>query len=283
MKKIFTFTLNKEIESEEVQISKDEKGQEVKTLVKVKKNEPHNYFIARPNRVINDGAEMFYQKIFWQCQKEGILPMSQLSKRIIQDGGILTEEESGWRDKAFARFFELQSEQKALNDKKDKTTEENEKLKSLTEEIVNIYSDLQEFEQQKVGNLHQNTAESIAKNRQSMYWALFLSHEDLGNEKYVPIFGNGDYEDRLKVYDNFEEKDERFTNQLIQRLFLACSLWNLNKIQTQEEFEISVKAAEKQGLIDAIETITKLTEENKLPEIKEAEKPKESVESEAKS
>lgn len=262
MRKIFTFQLNKEIEVEEPQLSKNDKGEDVKTLVKTKKQEPHNYFLARPNRSIAEGAELFYQKIFWMCQKEGILPMSQLSKRLSDDGGILNKEEIEWREKSFNKFLELQSEQKTLNEKKDKTEEDNKKLDELMTEIVTIYSDIQEFEQSKSGNLIQNTAESVAKNRQTLYWALFLSQEDLGDNKTKPVFGNGTYEERLAVYDKIEEEDDRYMNQLVQRLFLSTSLWNLNKVQTQEEFEISIRSAEQQGLIDAIKTITK-TEDKK--------------------
>lgn len=266
MKKLLTFSVPKEIEIEETQITKAADGKEIKALVKVKKNETHNYFLARPNRTVSEKAELEYQKVFWACQKEGILPMSQLSKRINDDGGVLTEAEVKWRADAYDKFFTLRTEQQTLNEKKDKTDDDNKKLNDLMIEIVDIYSKIQELEQDKVGNLQQNTAESIAKNRQSLFWTMFLSYEDLGDEKYVPVFGSGTYEERLKVYDDFEEKDDDFINKVIQRLFLAASLWNLNKVQNQEDFDISLKSAEQQGLISAIEVITKLTEEKEVKE-----------------
>ena len=60
MKKIYSFKLEKTVEVEETQIQKNDKGEDIKVLVKVKKQEPYNYFIMKPGRALTEEAELYY-------------------------------------------------------------------------------------------------------------------------------------------------------------------------------------------------------------------------------
>jgi hypothetical protein len=269
MKKLYAFTLHKNSEIEEVQISKGADGKEVKTLVKVNKKEPLNYFFAKPTRVLSEAADLEYNKIFWKCQKEGIMPLTQLQKRFVDDGGVLSKDEVKWREESYETFWTKQAEYQELYKKTSRTPEEEVALKVLLDEIGQIWTDLQQFEESKGSNLYQNTAESVAKNRQTLWWTVHLAYQDLGNDKVKSVFGDGSYEDRLKAYDSYNEGDDVFNADLAQRFFFITSIWNFGKAQTQEEFDIAIKTAENRNLINAVETIAQNAEVPAETNIKE--------------
>ena len=84
----------------------------------------------------------------------------------------------------------------------------------------------------------------IAFDRTVIWWMLFLSYKD-NNGKFEPVFGNGKYEDKLKVYEEFDKREDPFELELIQKLLLGTSLWAFNKIaQKQEDFDEIFKKAE---------------------------------------
>lgn len=249
MKKIYEFTLEKTVNSEELVIEKNEKGEEIKVLKPITRKVPQKFFLAKPGRVLREKAEIYYNKIFWECQKEGILPLTQLHKRFSDDGGILTQEEDKWRKDAYETVWNKQAEYKALTEKQELNTEETEKAKKLLDEIVDVWADIQTFEESKGGTLYQNTAEAVAKNRQTLWWMvnLIYSEDDKGNTKLV--FGDGSLEDKLNVFDNFNEGEDLFNNNLAQRAFTATSLWNFGRAETQIDFDVAMKAAEAKGLL----------------------------------
>lgn len=263
MKKLFTFKVNKETEVEEAQITKDAEGKEIKVLNKVKKQEPHNFFIRFPNRQLKYDAEVFFSAVTHECTKRGVASKMMLEKTYLNTGGVLSDEEQKSYDKAKNDLLEKQIEYRDLSQKPTPTEEEKKKQESLMEEITNLVIQIQSFENQLGQNIYVNTAENIASNRTALWWALMLSHEDLGNDKFKPVFGDGEYETRLKFYDSLEETEDEYLLEVVNKCFLAASLWYFNKAQTQEEFEAFFRVGEKQNLINAVE---KISESN--PEIK---------------
>jgi hypothetical protein len=261
MKKLYEFTLYKTEQVEEKVSDKNDKGEEITITKKVDKQIPYKYFFAKPGRVLAEKAEIEYGKVFWQCQKEGILPLSQLQKRFVDDGGVLNQDEVKWREENYEKIWAKQAEYKELTDKISKTGEEEEKVKNLLGEIVALWTNVQEFEENKGGNLYQNTAESVAKNRQSLWWVAHLSYQEIDG-KNKPLFGEGDYEEKLKIYDAYNEGDDEFLSNLVKRFFLIGSLWNFGRASSQEEFEISVKTAEAKGIIDAATIIQNIDKKN---------------------
>jgi hypothetical protein len=256
MRILYRFNLSREIESEEIQLSKDADGKEIKTLVKVKKQEPYTFFVAKPGRKLTEDSELFYNSVYWDAVKKGIMPATQLQKRLINDGGVLSDEQSKEYKDAYDKLFSLQSEHRVLNSKTDKTEEEKKTVEKLMEEMIEILTKIQNFENKTGSELYQNTAENLSRNRTSLWWTLMLSHEEKDG-KEIPYFGPGSYEDKLKVYDSMEEKEDVFEFEIIKKLLLTTSLWYFGKAQTQEDFDVLLKLGENQDLINASDIIAK--------------------------
>lgn len=251
MKKLYTFTLNKEIEIEEPQISKNDKGEEIKLLVKVKKQEPHTYFISKPTRSLMEGAEIFFASVVSKCISQGILSVSLLQKRVLNDGGILSNEQKKNYEDLYNKLFEKQSTHKNLLAKIDATEEDKIETEKVFKEIVDTLTEIQNLETQTGNNLYQNTAENIARNRCAIFWTLNLSYKE-ENGKEIPIFSGKTYEEKLVSYDKLEEDGNEFDIKLISKLFLVTSLWYLGKAETQQDFDILLKMSENQGILEAI-------------------------------
>ena len=82
-----------EIEAEEAEVSKNENGEEIKTIKKVKKNLSTKVIIKKPTRALFDEAELFYGVKLSEGIKHGLLTRPLLAKRINNDGGIFSDEE----------------------------------------------------------------------------------------------------------------------------------------------------------------------------------------------
>ena len=93
MKKLFEFKVPKEVEIEEIETSKNEKGEEIKITKKNKTKEQVKVFIRKPTRALFDEAELFYGVRLSEGIKAGLLTRALLAKRFTNDGGVLSEEE----------------------------------------------------------------------------------------------------------------------------------------------------------------------------------------------
>lgn len=264
MKANLKFTIYKEVEVDKVETTKNDKGEEVKITKKIKEKQPHTFFIAKPTRALLEDSELYYNSIYWKCVKDyNIQPSIQLQKRYLDDGGVLSSEQKKEYHELNLQFFEKQAKYHQLRDKADKTEEEVKETDLILNEVVDLLGKLQTFENQMGDTLYQNTAESIARDRTATWWMLNLSYEDLGNNKFKSIFGEGSYADKLKAYDAIEEREDEFELESVKKLFLATSLWYFKKVQNQDEFELMLKLYENKELVVANETVKTLESETK--------------------
>lgn len=242
MKELYSFFLNKEVESEEVDISKDETNQEVKTIKKVKKNIPIKIIIKKPNRSLFDEAELFYGVKISEGIKAGLLTRALLAKRINNDGGIFSNEEQIEYSGSYVRLFELQNEFQKLTsiDKDQRTTEDADKLSSIMKDIEETREKIQNFEITQ-SNLFDQTAENRARNKTIIWWLLYLSYIEDENGNIKPFFNEGGYYEKLKFYDKVEEEDLEFEKKVIQKLVYLISFWYMGRASTSEEFNNLLK------------------------------------------
>lgn len=237
MKELYSFFLNKEIDGEEVEISKNENGEEIKTIKKVKKNEPVKIVIKKPSRNLFDEAELFYGVTLSQGIKSGLLTRALLAKRINNDGGVFSDEEQVEYSGAYVKLFELQNEfQKiSLIDKEKRTQDEQDKLKLVMQDIEDAREKIQNFEIAQ-SSLFEQTAENRARNKTIIWWLLNLSYfEENGNLK--PLFGEGSYIEKLEAYDDIEDKDLQFEKRIIQKLIYLISFWYMGRASSKDEFD----------------------------------------------
>lgn len=242
MKELYSFHLSKETEVEEVELSKNEKGEEIKTVKKVKKNTPVKVVIKKPNRSLFDEAELFYGVKISEGIKSGLLTRALLAKRINNDGGVFSNEEQIEYSTAYVKLFELQNEFQKLSmfNKEDKSPEEFEKFKTVMEEIEKTREKIQNFEMTQ-SSLFEQTAENRARNKTIIWWLLNISYiqDDDGNNK--ALFGEGNYFEKLSVYDHIEEEDLEFEKKAIQKLVYLISFWYMGRATSKEEFDNLIK------------------------------------------
>ena len=261
MKKIYEFVLEKDNFVEKPIVRQDANGKEIKVLEKVNEKISNKYFIRSPDRKINEEQEFFVAGVIAECDKRGILRRVSLQKRYLNDGDILSLEQRKAYDDAKNKLWEKQAEYYPLNNKKDKTKEETEKLDILTKELFDVMNDIQGFELKLDNELYQFTAEYVAQNRLVTWQTIMLSYEEKDG-KQIPIFGSGTYEERSKKYDEMKTIEDEFTIKLIDRLSLVTSLWSFGKAREQEDFEIAIKWYDERNLVEAVKTLAENQEKS---------------------
>ena len=241
MKELYSFTINKEIEIEESESSRNENGEEVKTIKKVKKNEPVKVVVKKPTRNLFDEAELFYGVTLSEGIKSGLLTRALLAKRINNDGGVFSDDEQVEYSSSYVKLFELQNEfQKvSLIDKDKRSEDEKKQLLLVMQDIENIREKIQNFEIAQ-SSLFEQTAENRARNKTIIWWLLNLSYiED--NGEFKALFGEGSYREKLEVYDNIEDQDLDFEKRVIQKLVYLISFWYMGRASSKEEFDNLLK------------------------------------------
>lgn len=238
MKTMFEFDIYQEKEIEKVEVSTNEKGEEVKVTSKVKSTVPVKLAIKKPTRSLFDEAELFYGVRLSEGIKAGLLTRALLAKRFNNDGGVLSDEEQKEYNELYIEFFNLQNEFQKLSIKEEsiRSDEEKENLKNVIEKMNDARERLQKYEMAQA-NLFEQTAENRARNKTIMWWVLQLSLIEGDDKKFKELFEDGSYEDKLKRYDEIEESESGVEKIAIQKLLYLISFWYIGRAASQEEFE----------------------------------------------
>ena len=238
MKTMFEFDIYQEKEIEKVDISTNEKGEEVKVTSKIKTTVPVKLGIKKPTRSLFDEAELFYGVRLSEGIKAGLLTRALLAKRFNNDGGVLSDGEQKEYNELYLEFFNLQSEFQKLSIKEEsiRTEEEKTNLKSVVEKMNDARDRLQKYEMAQA-NLFEQTAENRARNKTIMWWVLQLSLIQGEDKKFKELFTEGSYEEKLRKYDEIEESDMVLEKVALQKLLYLISFWYIGRAASQEEFE----------------------------------------------
>ena len=238
MKTMFEFDIYQEKEIEKVDVSTNEKGEEVKVTSKVKSTVPVKLAIKKPTRSLFDEAELFYGVRLSEGIKAGLLTRALLAKRFNNDGGVLSDEEQKEYNDLYLEFFNLQTEFQRLSIKEEaiRTEEEKKQIQNVIEKMNISRERLQRYEMAQA-NLFEQTAENRARNKTIMWWVLQLSLIQGDDKKFKELFQDGTYEDKLKRYDEIEESESGVEKIAIQKLLYLISFWYIGRAASQEEFE----------------------------------------------
>jgi hypothetical protein len=238
MKTMFEFDIYQEKEIEKVDVSTNEKGEEVKFTSKVKSTVPVKLAIKKPTRSLFDEAELFYGVRLSEGIKAGLLTRALLAKRFNNDGGVLSDEEQKEYNDLYLQFFNLQTEFQRLSIKEEaiRTEEEKKEIQNVIEKMNISRERLQRYEMAQA-NLFEQTAENRARNKTIMWWVLQLSLIQGDDKKFKELFQDGTYEDKLKRYDEIEESESGVEKIAIQKLLYLISFWYIGRAASQEEFE----------------------------------------------
>jgi len=237
---IHTFSINKEKEVEDKEISKDEDGQEITVIKKVIKEVPVNFMLKRPTRKLLDRADLFYSVKLSEGIKAGLLTRTLLARRYDDDGGLWSQEDQGSYFEVYDQLVERENEyhKLTLNLAKDLSDNKQKETEKVLREITDLRRKLSQYEeiQQSIFN---NTAENRARNQTIMWWVLNLSYKEADDGKAVPVFEGKTHEEKLDSYDDIEEEFDDFTDEMIKKLAFFISFWYTGKISEPADFKIA--------------------------------------------
>tara|TARA_B100000287_G_scaffold402711_1_gene423887 strand:+ start:831 stop:1703 length:873 start_codon:yes stop_codon:yes gene_type:complete len=270
MKKLYEFTVSKKDVVKEKTESENEKGEKVTVEKEVEKLVPHKFFLRKPTRSMYDEAELFYGVKLAEGVKAGLLNHALLAKRYNNDGGIYSEDQ---KDDFANTYFELlhdQTEYQQLAIKgEERDDKENEEFEELEKKLSMNRRKLQAYEAEKA-SLFDQTAETRARNKTVFWWVLSLSYKEEESGENNPVFGTGSFDEMLARYDEMEDSDDPYFEELIQRLVYYISFWYSGRASTKEEFdELTEQATEEYGInLDLNEQEPEEVEEEPKEEVK---------------
>jgi hypothetical protein len=239
---LYDFLVKKTIEKKETEVIKNDKGEETETTKTTKEEVAVTFKLKKPNRRLYEDADLFYGIKLSEGIKAGLLTKSLLAKRYSNDGGFLSEPEKDKYAQLYMTLFEQENELQRLQINLEEKTgkERSEKVREITVKMLQTRRELQEFELAQQ-SLFDQTAEVRAKNQSIMWWLLSLSYFE-EDEKDLPVFGEGDYEDKLSKYDEYEDIDDSFWNEAVKKLAFFISFWESGQAANREDFdEIAIK------------------------------------------
>jgi hypothetical protein len=245
MKTLYEFVSSKKEKVKEDIVAKDAEGNETTTTKEVEKNVPYTFAIRKPTRSLYDEGELFYGVRLAEGVKAGLLTRQMLNKRYLNDGGSKSELEEDYEKVVYNIILDNQLKFQELENKKDRTPEEDKELEEIKSRIVYAQRQAQKYEAGQ-SSLFDQTAENRARNKTITWWALQLCYRKLVNTDkesgaeetvFEPFFGDGSYEDKLAAYDAIEEKaEEDFDMQVLKRFLYLISFWYVGRATRFDDF-----------------------------------------------
>ena len=220
---IYESTVLKQVE-EKVPEIRIENGEKIEVIKTIKKAKPIKIAVSRPDRKTAKKADIFFAQKLSFYLKEGLLPHSLVSKRYLNDGGPLSEDEKNLVQALRDTYVKLQEEYFAMQS--PLTDVQTQRRAAIILELNEINKTLRDI-QSNYSEIFSNTAEAKAKADSIEWWILNLSLVDYGDGKgYIPLFGEGDFDTRMKALDEIEAKDEDFLNEIVKKLSYFISFWH---------------------------------------------------------
>lgn len=231
------FSINKEIETDQIETSKNEKGEEVRITKKQKKIEPVIFRLLKPNRRLFDEAELFYGIKLSEGIKAGLLTRSLLAKRYQNDGGSMSDSEKRRYTELYIELYRLENELQRLQVNLEKLSkdEQIEKMGIVLNDLSITKKELQQIENYQ-STIFDQTAENRARNQTILWWVLNISYIKQ-EDKFIPFFGEGDHDKKLSRYDEYEESEDFFEKEAMSKLAYFISLWYMGKANNAEDFK----------------------------------------------
>ena len=220
MKILNSFVLNKEVEVDGKPVEK-----------------PVTFTLVEPTRTQRDEADLFYNVKLSSAIKAGMLTRQQLQRRIIDDGGLLSEAEIAEYEKMVNRFRVLRDEYQRLSLIKDpeKTEPQKKRFSVVSAQITECRREIQDFETNR-SELFDHTSEVWARNKLFAWWLIHLGFvQEEGDKEPRRIFVKDTYNDNLDEYDVLALDD--LYGAALEKLLLHVTIWQLIGATKPEEFD----------------------------------------------
>lgn len=220
-KYLYETTVKKEV-IEKVTEEREENGEKIQVTKDVKKSKPIKIAISKPDRKKYKEADIFYAKTLSNYLKEGLLPHSLVSKRYMNDGGPLTDDEKKMVNSMHRKYSELQEEYFGM--KAPLSDEQNKRRSEIILEMTEINKIIQQIKD-TYSEIFNNTAEAKTRNDIIEWWILNLSLIDEDEKGYTLLYGDGPLDSKAENLEKLESKDDNFTNEVIKKLSYFISFW----------------------------------------------------------
>ena len=244
-KKLYQFTLDKEVEKVVESTKKNKKtGEETTTKKTVKEKEPIEIQIRRPTRRELEEAELVYSVEMSKCIKKGILTKAMLAKKYSDSGGLFSEDDASDYAKYYKEALDLQNEYIRLDTVKKKTKAQKERFEEIKGEMALNRKEIVDFES-NFQSLFDHTADVKAQNKVLLWYCLNLTYiYNKDSDKFEEYFKGQEFEDKTSYYYDLEESEDQFYLDLIKQASTVIAFWFFNQASSQEEFEEIVKKSE---------------------------------------
>ena len=233
----FTVDTEKEIEKQETKQEGDEK---ITVTKKVKEVVPVRIVIKKPNRRLNDEAEMHRAVKMSQCIKEGIVTKAMLTKKYADTGGVLSELEAKEYLSKYNRLMDLQVDWAKLSVTKKKEKGHAAKLKKLIGEMNTLRREVANTESAHA-DIFNNTADVFALKQEILFYTLMLSYiaeeDEEGNETLVPYFEGNTFSEKIDSYYEKEDNPSDFYIRVSTKLTYIITFWRNGAAMSKEDFE----------------------------------------------
>lgn len=236
---LYKFVTNKTETKTETKKVKDSDGKETTETTSETVEKPITIAIAKPRRRLYEDAELFHGVKLSEGIKAGLLTRHLIAKRYDNDGGLFSEaERDEYASLIILKTQKIKDYQMSGIDESNKEKTEKNKAK-LLEELTAIEEQIQNFESER-SSLFEKTADVRAENQLVMWWTFMLGYysdkDDPKDEDFVPVFGEGSFDDRLESYDNFYDEEDEFWLPVTKKLAFLTSFWHNGSIKNQEAF-----------------------------------------------
>ena len=221
-KYIYETFINRQFE-EKLTEERTENGEKIQITKSVKKVKPIKVAVLKPDRRKYKEAEIFYAKRLSAYLKEGLLPHSLVSKRYMNDGGPLSEDEKTLVENLRQKYVSLQDTYFAM--KMPLSEEDSVQRNEIILEMTEINRTLKEI-QNNFSDIFDNTAEAKSKNDTVEWWILSLSMINEDGKDYKSLYGEGDFQSKYAKLEELESKEDDFTNEVIKKLSYFISFWH---------------------------------------------------------
>lgn len=231
LKTIHQFDVIRKVKKEVTE--ETEQGKLTKT---VEVEEPITVIIKKPSRAEAEEADYVYAEEYAKCIRRGFLTNALIEKLYANEDGFLSKDDQERYATQYVKFLGLQNEYQRLSVKQKKTKKDEEKIKEITEDWLEIEQDLQELQAAR-NSLFSNTAETKARDKTITWLALFLTYVQEEGKEPVPFYNGYDESQKLASYDKIVEEEDAYKIQIIDKSSLYVSLWYMGKLSSPEDFK----------------------------------------------
>jgi len=237
-KELYSFTVDKEIEKEVKSTTVNKKTKEETTVTKkVKEKTPITIKIKKPTRRDLEEAELEFSVEMSKCVKKGILTKAMLAKKYSDSGGLMSEDDAKSLVDSYKNIFDLQNEYARLEIIQNKSDKQTERVSEMSTELVKVRRQIVELES-NYQSLFDHTADVKAQNRLILWYVVMLTYiQEEADDVEVPLFGKGDFDERLEKYYEKEESEDSLYFLIAKKAATVLAFWFFNQASDKKSFD----------------------------------------------